>query len=119
VDLAVQPFWYGPQGFADVLELPLQGWQDCIWREEHGWQYVGAYVDHLRTVLDELAGTDRTWSYGSHDWSSIREDGDHTVIRRLVEMARERGIELITHRAYYERERARAVSAKAYTSSST
>ncbi len=98
----VQPFWYEPQGFSDILELPIQGWQDCYLRGILGWEKVDEYIERICQDLEHVAESDFVWSYCQHDWSN-REDSDMRIIRSLIERARELGVEVISHRHCYER----------------
>lgn len=30
----LQPYWYDCHGLSDVLEIPIHGWHDCVYRDE-------------------------------------------------------------------------------------
>jgi peptidoglycan/xylan/chitin deacetylase (PgdA/CDA1 family) len=111
VSFAVQPFWYDAQGFGDVLEIPLNGWQDVYLRWQYGWEDVDSYIAQLKRDCAEAAQRGAVWSFCTHDWSSIREDEGLRAVRELVGEARSLGMEIMTHRAYYERRVAQKKSA--------
>lgn len=102
LSFAAQPFWYEPQGFPDILEIPFQGWQDVYLRDRYGWSNQREYIDHLLKDCDEAARLDAVWSYCTHDWSAMRADEDLRYIRELIDRARLRGMEIMTHAAYYQ-----------------
>ncbi len=102
VSFAIQPFKYEVQGFADITEFPLHGWQDVYWRDINGWDNVNGYTRHLLNCIHHVAGHNLVWSYGSHDWSSIREDPDMTIIRSLLAGADKRGVKVESYLHYYE-----------------
>jgi len=102
VSFDIQPFRYAPQGFPDMLEFPIHGWQDVYWREMNGWGNLRGYREYLEECLSRTAEQGLTWSYGSHDWSSIREDPDMTVMRSLLRSADLIGVPTISYLEYYE-----------------
>ena len=97
----IQPFWYEPQGFGDVLEFPIHGWQDVYWRDINGWENVAGYTNYLLECLDYVADHDLAWSHGSHDWSSLRSDPDMTIIGALLDAADRRGLRTQTYLDFY------------------
>lgn len=107
VAFETQPFWYEPQGFPDILEFPVQGWQDVHWKMKHGWEDIEGYTNHVLECLDYVAAQDLTWCYGTHDWSSTRNDPEMTVLRALIEGARGKGMEILSYLDYYRREKER------------
>lgn len=102
VPFEVQPFWYEPQGFPDVLEIPIHGWQDVYWREISGWQNITGYSSYLLECLDYVAERDIVWSHATHDWSSIRSDPEMSVIRDLLNAADRRGVEVEAYDKFYQ-----------------
>lgn len=102
VPFEVQPFWYETQGFGDILEIPVQGWQDCIIRREIGWDNCDGYLDHLKRDLEYVAEHDLVWGYAQHDWSSIKEDPEMSITRGMIEHALSLGIELKSYLEFYE-----------------
>ena len=102
VSFDIQPFWYNVQGFPDVLEIPVQEWQDVHLREKFGWEDVRSYVAHLKRDCQEVAQRGCVWSYGTHDWSSLKGDSEMGAVRALLTEARALGMEVLSHRTYYE-----------------
>jgi peptidoglycan/xylan/chitin deacetylase (PgdA/CDA1 family) len=102
VPFEVQPFFYEPQGFPDMMEFPVQGWQDCIWREIHGWEKVDLYLEMLFEGLEFVASRGLTWCYCGHDWSSIKGDPDMRIMREFIRRAKEMGFRLTSYRGYFE-----------------
>ncbi len=98
----IQPFWYEPQGFPEMLEIPLQGFQDVYLRERLGWENVDAYTRWVCRDLEQVAERNLVWSYCQHDWSN-RCDPEMTIIRRLLQRAQELGVEVLSHHALYSR----------------
>lgn len=109
VTFDAQPFWYALQGHPEILEIPIQGWQDVLWRETHGWEDLAGYRRTLDESLGTVASRNLVWSYCGHDWGSLRGDPELTLVRYLLEGARRRGIVMATHRDFYDA--ARAVAA--------
>lgn len=108
VSLSLQPFWYEAQGFADMLEIPVHGWQDCIWRSEHGWDNTEGFARYQCELIDEVADTDSVLSLCAHDWSAIKEDSEMTIVATILSHARDRGLRVMSYRAYYEQMQAGA-----------
>jgi hypothetical protein len=106
VSLDVQPFWYAPQGFPDMLEVGITGWQDCILRDQVGWTNHDGYLRVALAHLDETARHDLVWSYVQHDWSSIRDDPDMHITETLLRAAQDRSVEIVHYATYYQRRRA-------------
>ena len=98
----IQPFWYEVQGFPDILECPVQGWQDCIMRGEIGWDNRDGYLNHIKQDLDYIAENDLVWGYAQHDWSSIRDDADMSITRGIIEHAHKIGVELKSYLQFYK-----------------
>lgn len=102
VPFTIQPFSYQLQGYPHIYEIPLQGWQDCIWRDINGWEDTALYLEHLKACLTEIAQTNLIWSYCQHDWSSLRHDPELTVMKGLLEYALSLGIEVKTHLSIWQ-----------------
>lgn len=105
-ELSLQPFWYEPQGFGDILELPVHGWQDCIWRDEYGWANIRGFLDYQCSLVDEAAKRDSVLNLCAHDWSSIREDPELTITAGILSHARKRGLRIMSFKRYYEEQAA-------------
>ena len=102
VAFEIQPFWYAPQGFPDMLETPIHGWQDVYWRDINGWENVEGYIKYLLECLDYIADRGLVWSHGSHDWSSVRNDPEMTIICSLLEKADQRGVKVQSYQDFYK-----------------
>jgi peptidoglycan/xylan/chitin deacetylase (PgdA/CDA1 family) len=102
VPYSLQPFWYAPQGYPEILEFPVQGWQDCYLREKLGYEDTDGYVRAIVEQMDEVMAHGTGWSYCQHDWTSIAHDEDMRMVRGIVAAARERGIGILTNRDYLE-----------------
>jgi len=102
VPFEAQPFWYEPQGFGDVLECCIHGWQDVHWKMLYGWDNLRGYIKHLYGCLDYAAERGLVFSYGSHDWSSIREDPEMSVIAAFVKRAQAKGFRVMSYLDFYE-----------------
>jgi len=98
-----QPFWYAPQGYPDMFEFPVAGWQDCILREQVGWANLNGYLERVRQDVDHIVANDLVWSYVQHDWSSVREDPEMRMTRDLLRYARGQGVEFAFYRSYYDK----------------
>lgn len=96
-----QPFFYEPQGFPDILECMVHGWQDVHWKMLWGYDNLDGYLAHLRECVDAIAESDLVFSYATHDWSSIRDDPEMTVIRGFIEYAQSRGMRLLSYADFY------------------
>lgn len=101
VSFEIQPFWYRPQGFPDMLELGIHGWQDVYWRSINGWENTKGYLDLLKDTVDMVARRGLVWSYGSHDWSSIKADPEMSVMRGFIEYAKDSGLRTLNYRSFY------------------
>jgi peptidoglycan/xylan/chitin deacetylase (PgdA/CDA1 family) len=63
-----QPFFYNDQGFPDILELGMQGYQDDFyWDRFDDRRYGDTYQHYLYAMLGEVAKNDWVWSVASHD----------------------------------------------------
>lgn len=98
-----QPFWYKAQGFPDILEIPVQDWQDVFWRDLYGWNNISGYLDHLKRGVDVIVERDLVWAVGLHEWSAIENDPRMTVVEGLIKYAQDKGVELLSCKQYYER----------------
>lgn len=99
----VQPFFYEAHGHDDMLEIPIQGWHDTLWKAQHGWANVQGYVEMLQESLHEVMEHDYTWSFLAHDWSSVRQDPEMSGIRAFIEYTLEQGdVTFATHTSFYE-----------------
>lgn len=102
VPFQIQPFWYDKQGFSEVLEFPMQGWADCVWRDYYGWDRKEEYLQLVKEGIDYIAAHNLTWCYVQHDWSSIKGDPSMEITRKIIEYAEKRGVSLMSYNDYYK-----------------
>jgi len=117
VSMDLQPYWYEALGFAEMLEIPIHGWHDCVIRAEVlGWGDLEGYVESVKPYIDRAAAEDKVFSLCQHDWSSIREDPKMDATEMLIRYAKIHGVRFMTYRAYYEEQKhARAIREDAST----
>ena len=64
----VQPFFYADQGFPEILELGVQGYQDDFyWERFDDRRHGDTYQDYLFATLEEVAQNNWVWNVCSHD----------------------------------------------------
>lgn len=103
----VQPFFYEPQGFPDMLEVPGTGRLDCNWSVHFGWepkQYTSPqeFLDYLKDQLDYLHERDWLYNAAQHDDTTIKYDPDMIIMRGLIEHARSIGMAVMNFTEYYD-----------------
>ncbi len=105
VPLDWQPFFYEVQGFPDVLECLVHGYQDDFyWRAFEEPDEGVTYDAYLKTVADRVAEEDLAWSLCSHDHRCATEEGFEEKggwMRAIVEHAKGLGIRFLTASQYY------------------
>ncbi len=111
VDYDVQPFFYEPQGFPDMLEVPVTVRHDCNWPVHYGFEpqeYANPqeFLDYLRSELDYLHERDWLYNAAQHDTTTIEYDPDMVIMRGLIEHARRIGMEVMNFTQYYDKMRA-------------
>lgn len=73
--LREQPFFYELQGFPEILELGLQGYQDDFyWDRFDDRHYGDTYEDYLRGALLKVVENDWVWNVCSHDHATPTAD---------------------------------------------
>lgn len=97
-----QPYFYKEQGYPEILECPLHGWQDCIAREKLGWENISDYLQWLKKDIDYALEHQLDFVYCSHDWSSIRHDQQLEHIAEFISYARSKGMDLMNYSQYYK-----------------
>jgi peptidoglycan/xylan/chitin deacetylase (PgdA/CDA1 family) len=100
VPLSVQPFFYDIQGFPDMLECPVNGWQDCIWRSDHG--YSARWDEQFNSDLDQVMDRGGYIALCQHDWSSIQEDPAMSMTAAIIDHAIEKGARILQYKTLYE-----------------
>jgi len=102
VSMDIQPFFYKVQGFPDMMEFPIQGWQDGYWRNVNGWKNTDGYISYLKENIDYIASKNLTWGYLQHDFTSLREDPDMKVMRELLDYSSKKGVKVKLYKEEYE-----------------
>jgi len=104
IPLQWQPRFYEPQGFGDVLELMIHGYQDD---SAFGWLTGGDRTDYaafLREMADRVAAEDLVWGLCSHDHSCETPEafvGKTSWLRETIRYARSLGIRFATASQLY------------------
>jgi len=98
-----QPYWYSLQGFPDILEFPIQGWQDYYVRVRRGWDDVEGFIEDVTKEIDVFADTDLIIGYAQHDWTSLVNDPEMEATRRIYEYALTKGVSFEKYEDVYER----------------
>ncbi len=101
VELDVQPFWYAPQGFPAVLEVPIHGWQDISLRKTVGWTNFQGFLDGTFPYMERAAHEGLTFSFCTHDHSSTREDPGMQITESILRRATALGMDTTTYAAYH------------------
>jgi peptidoglycan/xylan/chitin deacetylase (PgdA/CDA1 family) len=107
VPLETQPFWYTNQGFPDMLEIPSQGWQDCMWRDVNGWSKLKKFEKYLKSIIREVERRNLTWGACFHDWSIMKNDSFVSSISELISYAKEKHVRTLSYKEFYEEQRLR------------
>ena len=100
--MSVQPFWYRDQGFADLFEIPFQGWLDGTWFEEFGIDKGVEYAGVLREAVDEIVAKGLVYGACFHDWAQIRyREVETRWVAGLMEYATDLGVSMMSYADYY------------------
>jgi len=105
VPIEVQPFWYELQGFPDILEIPAQGWQDCMWRDINGWTKTEKFEKYLELTLDGVKRKNCTWGTCFHDWAVTKGDPGAVTMRKFIQYAKKRQIRIVSYTKFYRDQR--------------
>ena len=117
-----QPYWYGEEGYPDLLELPITGWHcNMLFNSGHqndGWVAAPGYPDG--SVLEELPETleegfrararefahaieqGLTYAPAMHPWSVYRFDPQLEHLDRLIQMAKDTEVRIVNCLQLYE-----------------
>jgi peptidoglycan/xylan/chitin deacetylase (PgdA/CDA1 family) len=100
VSLDIQPFFYSEQGFPEILECPLNGWQDVLWRGRFGW--TANWEKQVFMELDYVAEHDLYLGVVQHDWSSIYEDLEMDRTAKILDYAAKCDVQFMHYWSFYE-----------------
>lgn len=102
VPLDIQPSFYSLQGYPDVLECPIQNFQDeYLWQQ---WTKPGPedrYIDNLKAFADEVARRGAVWSICSHDHARDM-DSKTQWFAEITTYCRKLGGRFLTISQYYD-----------------
>ena len=94
--LTEQPFFYTDQGFPDILELGIQGYQDDFYWERFDDRSHGeTYQDWLYWMLEEISKKDLIFNLCSHDHGTKTKEEFYTHkawLEDLIKRALDLGI---------------------------
>ena len=102
VAFEVQPYRYAAQGLPHMIEIPGQGWPDCVLKETIRADSPDRYVQYVKKDLDYVAAKRLVWSLMLRDASVIGNDPEMTQVRAIIEYARNLGYAFQTHQAFCE-----------------
>jgi peptidoglycan/xylan/chitin deacetylase (PgdA/CDA1 family) len=102
----VQPFFYREQGFPEILELGVQGYQDQFyWERFDDRRYGETYQDYLYAMLAEIAAQDWVWNICSHDHgtptAAAFHEGPGAWLEDLIVRAKSLGIRFVDPETFY------------------
>lgn len=107
VAIDLQPYWYEPSGFPEVLEIPIHAWHDCVIRDEVlGWNDLAGYVDSVKPYITRAAAEDKVFSLCQHDWSSCRSDPEMSATEAILRFAQEADLTFLSYSDYYQARKA-------------
>ena len=101
VELDIQPFWYAPQGFPAMLEVPIHGWQDISLRKTVGWTNFQGFLDGTYPYMERAAANGLVYSFCTHDHSSTREDPRMQITESVLRRAKDLGMTTMTYAAFH------------------
>ncbi len=96
-----QPFFYTDQGFSEILELGVQGYQDDFyWDRFDDRRFGDSYQDYLFAMLGKVADESLVWNVCSHDHGTVDVETffqtKGTWIEELIIRAKDMGIRFIS-----------------------
>jgi peptidoglycan/xylan/chitin deacetylase (PgdA/CDA1 family) len=103
---AEQPFFYADQGFPDILELGVQGYQDDFyWDRFDDRSHGDTYQDYLFAMLPEVCRKNWVWSLCSHDHGTPTKrdffDTKGKWIEDVIVRAKDLGIRFVSPEELY------------------
>ena len=101
-----QPFFYADQGFPEILELGVQGYQDDFYWERFDDRSHGeTYQDYLCAMVDETAKNGWVWNLCSHDHRTPTKQEflrERKWIADLIVRARDAGLRFASPPEIYD-----------------
>ena len=96
-----QPFFYTDQGFSEILELGVQGYQDDFyWDRFDDRRFGDSYQDYLFAMLEKVADESLVWNVCSHDHGTVDVETFFQTkgawIEELIIRAKDMGIRFIS-----------------------
>jgi len=89
-----QPYFYSDQGFPEILELGLQGYQDDFyWDRFDDRRYGDTYQDYLYAMIEEVAENDWIWNIASHDHETPTKEAFFETKGKWIEDFMKRGLD--------------------------
>ena len=111
VPIEWQPFFYEAQGFPDILEILVHGYQDDYqFMEFNGLSDASGYPAYLHQLADRVAKEDLVWGVCTHDHhcETPKAFRDKTSwVRDLIHYAKSIGMRFLTATEYYRQMQAR------------
>jgi len=101
LSLDLQPFFYKPQGFPEMMEFPIQ--DGHIKRRACGWKAHDRYFELIKKEMDYAIEHDLVYSYAQHDFDSIIEDPRMELTYRIIKYAKDSGMEIMSYTEYYRK----------------
>ena len=110
-----QPFFYADQGFPDILELGVQGYQDDFyWDRFDNRSHGDTYQDYLFAMLPEVCRNNWVWNLCSHDHGTpTKQDFFETKgkwLEDVIVRAKDLGIRFVSSGELYRELKADAES---------
>ena len=102
LSINVQPFYYGPQGFPEILEIPSQGWMDIYYFRVHGWNRE-SFLKYGKEMIDLILKKNLTWSVCLHDYTTCYKDPTMEYTRSLIAYAQSNNVIVTSHLDYARR----------------
>lgn len=106
VPFSEQPFFYADQGFAEILELGVQGYQDeFYWERFDDRSHGDTYLDYLDWAIRETARTQCVWNVCAHDHATATGDAFRSTkgkwLEHLIVRAEELGVRIMSPGDFY------------------
>lgn len=102
-----QPYFYDPQKYPDLLEIPTQGWTDNALKGQSRTTKVRPHtlrqeLDIHLEYLDFAVENKLAYTPLCHPWAVATNDEDGWVIRGMLDYAARKGIQLVNYKQLSE-----------------